>query len=87
MIPDAEQETGAVLAELHDGLAVTPVGRVLRAIRLDEIPQLWNVLRGEMSLVGPRPERPELVDQYVAVEPNFRFREAVKPGITGLAQT
>jgi lipopolysaccharide/colanic/teichoic acid biosynthesis glycosyltransferase len=62
---------------------VTRVGRVLRRWSLDEVPQLWNVLRGEMSLVGPRPEQVELVEQY---EPQHLFRHAVKPGITGPMQ-
>ena len=65
---------------------VTLIGRILRASHLDELPQLWNVLRGEMSLVGPRPERPEIVADLVREVPRYRERLAVPPGITGLAQ-
>jgi len=65
---------------------ITPLGRFLRTSHLDELPQLWNVLRGEMSLIGPRPERPEIVPELERVLPNYRQRLAVKPGITGLAQ-
>jgi lipopolysaccharide/colanic/teichoic acid biosynthesis glycosyltransferase len=83
---DAEQATGAVLAEENDP-RVTRVGRFLRRTRLDELPQLWNVFKGEMSLVGPRPERPELLENLALAIPYFeeRMRDA-KPGITGLAQ-
>jgi lipopolysaccharide/colanic/teichoic acid biosynthesis glycosyltransferase len=66
---------------------VTRVGRFLRSTRLDELPQLWNVLRGEMSLVGPRPERPELLESLAGAIPHFEERtRGVKPGLTGLAQ-
>lgn len=65
---------------------VTPLGRFLRASHLDELPQLWNVLRGEMSLVGPRPERPEFVGQLERQIPLYRERLRVRPGVTGLAQ-
>ncbi|MFL5339175.1 MAG: sugar transferase [Gemmataceae bacterium] len=65
---------------------VTPVGRLLRCTHIDELPQLWNVLRGEMSMVGPRPERPEFVGPLATAIPGYRGRLAVKPGITGLAQ-
>jgi lipopolysaccharide/colanic/teichoic acid biosynthesis glycosyltransferase len=64
----------------------TPVGRVLRRLHIDELPQLWNVLRGEMSLVGPRPERPELIPPLERAIPGYRQRLEVRPGITGLAQ-
>lgn len=85
MVADAERETGPVVAAERDG-RVTRVGRILRATRLDELPQLLNVLKGDMSLVGPRPERPELAEQIAREQPNFRLRELVRPGLTGLAQ-
>jgi lipopolysaccharide/colanic/teichoic acid biosynthesis glycosyltransferase len=69
-----------------DDPRVTPFGRFLRRTHLDELPQLWNVLRGEMSLIGPRPERPEFVSQLEKVIPGYRDREGVLPGVTGLAQ-
>jgi lipopolysaccharide/colanic/teichoic acid biosynthesis glycosyltransferase len=65
---------------------VTRVGQFLRRTHLDELPQLWNVLRGDMSLVGPRPERPEFVPQLAAAIPGYEDRLAVRPGVTGLAQ-
>lgn len=82
---DAEAETGPTLATADDP-RVTPVGRWLRALRLDELPQVWNVLRGDMSLVGPRPERPEFVRAFEAELPHYRLRHNVRPGLTGLAQ-
>ena len=85
MIVDAESRTGAVLAGKTDG-RITPVGRFLRAARLDELPQLWNILRGDMTLVGPRPERPEFYEKYCAEYPEFSYRLKVKAGLTGYAQ-
>ena len=83
---DAERGTGAVLATKGDP-RVTRVGRFLRKTRLDELPQFWNVLRGDMSLVGPRPERPELLETLAQAIPYFEERtRGVKPGLTGLAQ-
>lgn len=81
---DAEKN-GAQFATQGDP-RVTCIGRFLRKTRLDELPQLWNVLRGEMSLVGPRPERPEFIDKLSAEIPNYINRLGLKPGLTGLAQ-
>jgi lipopolysaccharide/colanic/teichoic acid biosynthesis glycosyltransferase len=86
MIENAEKDTGAVLSGLNDK-RVTKLGKFLRATRIDEIPQLLNVLKGEMSLVGPRPERPELIRATVGEIPEFAYRTLVKAGLTGLAQT
>lgn len=85
MAMDAEATTGVVWAGCNDP-RVTPLGRVLRKLHLDELPQLWNVLQGEMSLVGPRPERPEIVPVLEGRIPGYRRRLAVAPGVTGLAQ-
>jgi lipopolysaccharide/colanic/teichoic acid biosynthesis glycosyltransferase len=85
MYQDAEQRSGAVWAQKVDP-RVTPLGRFLRRSHLDELPQLWNVLKGDMSLIGPRPERPEFVHKLEQVIPRYRERMLVLPGVTGLAQ-
>ena len=84
MVADAEKD-GQKLAEKDDP-RITKVGAVLRKLRLDELPQLWNVLRGDMSLVGPRPECPAIASEYEKTLPEFRYRLKVKAGITGMAQ-
>jgi lipopolysaccharide/colanic/teichoic acid biosynthesis glycosyltransferase len=81
----AEQNTGPVWATPGDS-RVTPVGRFLRRSRLDELPQLWNVVRGEMNIVGPRPERPTMVAYLTQEIDDYRLRHRVPPGITGWAQ-
>jgi lipopolysaccharide/colanic/teichoic acid biosynthesis glycosyltransferase len=85
MVHRCESLTGALWSAPGDP-RVTPLGRILRRTHLDELPQLWNVLRGDMSLVGPRPERPEFVPQLEQAIPHYRARLAVRPGVTGLAQ-
>lgn len=85
MKPDAEAESGPAFAA-EDDARITRVGRVLRKTRLDELPQLMNVIQGDMSLVGPRPERPEFIEELSAMYPYFKLRTALKPGITGWAQ-
>jgi len=85
MYDGAEAECGPVWTQAGDD-RVTRVGRFLRKTRLDEVPQLWNVLKGEMSLVGPRPERPEFVESLCVRYPYFALRESLKPGVTGWAQ-
>jgi lipopolysaccharide/colanic/teichoic acid biosynthesis glycosyltransferase len=83
---DAEARTGAVWTTCSRDPRITPVGRFLRVTHLDELPQLWNVVRGEMALVGPRPERPEFTAHLSEAIPQYFDRLAVLPGITGLAQ-
>jgi lipopolysaccharide/colanic/teichoic acid biosynthesis glycosyltransferase len=85
MRADAEKETGAVWARPNDD-RVTPFGRTVRRTRLDELPQLWNVLCGDMSLVGPRPERPEFVRSLTDEIRFYGQRHVVRPGLTGWAQ-
>jgi lipopolysaccharide/colanic/teichoic acid biosynthesis glycosyltransferase len=85
MIHNCESDSGPRWATALDA-RITPVGRVLRRTHVDELPQLWNVLRGQMSLVGPRPERPEFVPQLSAAIPGYGDRLRVRPGMTGLAQ-
>jgi len=85
MRADAEKETGPVWAEENDK-RITRVGKIIRTLRTDEIPQMINVLKGEMSFVGPRPERPHFVDQLKKTIPLYEKRLVIKPGITGWAQ-
>ncbi len=85
MRQDAEAKTGAVWAQQNDP-RITPVGKFLRKTRLDEIPQLWNVVRGDMGFVGPRPERPEFVQWLVEAIPYYHLRHIIRPGLTGWAQ-
>lgn len=85
MVQDAEKNTGPVLAAERDP-RITWIGRLIRATRLDELPQLYNVLKGDMSLIGPRPERSFFIDQFQKQIPDYAYRMAVKPGVTGLAQ-
>lgn len=85
MIVNAEKSGTPQLASEHDP-RITPVGRFLRKVRFDELPQLINILKGEMSVVGPRPERPELSELYKKEMPEFEFRLKVKAGLTGYAQ-
>lgn len=82
---DAEKDGVARLAAKNDS-RITPVGKLIRPTRIDELPQLFNILRGEMSFIGPRPERPEIIDQYMEEMPEFAFRMKVKAGLAGYAQ-
>jgi lipopolysaccharide/colanic/teichoic acid biosynthesis glycosyltransferase len=85
MVNNAESDTGPVWAAKEDR-RITSLGAILRTTHLDELPQLLNVLKGEMSLIGPRPERPEIASQIAQTLPAFRKRLVLRPGITGLAQ-
>ena len=82
---DAEKDGVARLAAKNDS-RITPVGKFIRTVRIDELPQLFNILKGEMSFIGPRPERPEIIAQYVEEMPEFVFRMKVKAGLAGYAQ-
>ena len=82
---DAEADGKAVWAQKQDP-RTTPIGRILRKTRLDELPQLYNVLRGDMNIVGPRPERPTIFDELRSNIAEYPYRQRVKPGITGWAQ-
>lgn len=85
MVMNAENKTGAVLAKQNDD-RITPIGKFLRKTRFDELPQLFNILLGDMSFVGPRPERPEIYEEILQDTPEFKFRLVVKAGLTGYAQ-
>ena len=85
MIMNAEKNTGAVLAKQNDD-RITPVGKFIRKCRIDELPQLINIFKGDMSFVGPRPERPEIYDEICKKMPEFRYRLVVQAGLTGYAQ-
>ncbi|NLO48598.1 MAG: sugar transferase [Clostridiales bacterium] len=84
MIPDAEKNTGPVLSVINDS-RVTKTGKWLRQCRLDELPQFFNALKGDMSVVGPRPERPHFIEKYLETNPEYQYRTKVRAGITGLA--
>lgn len=85
MIVNAEADGRARMAQEHDD-RITPIGKIIRATRIDELPQFFNILKGDMSVVGPRPERPELIEKYVREVPEFAYRTRVKAGLTGYAQ-
>lgn len=82
---DAEKDGVARLASKNDS-RITPIGKFIRKVRIDELPQLVNILKGDMSFIGPRPERPEIIAQYVEIMPEFVFRTKVKAGLAGYAQ-
>lgn len=85
MRTDAEKDGVARLAKKNDR-RITPIGKLIRKCRIDELPQLFNILKGDMSFIGPRPERPEIIDQYMEVMPEFAYRMKVKAGLAGFAQ-
>ena len=85
MIVGAEKKSGAVLAKENDD-RITPIGKIIRKIRFDELPQLLNIIKGDMSFVGPRPERPEIARKYEETMPEFKYRLKTKAGLTGYAQ-
>lgn len=78
--------SGTVVATLKDDPRITPLGRFLRVSHFDELPQLWNIVKGDMTLIGPRPEQPALVEAYRAALPGYDLRHIVVPGLTGFAQ-
>ena len=82
---DAEKDGVARLATKNDN-RITPIGKFIRKVRIDELPQLFNIIKGEMSFIGPRPERPEIIEQYIEEMPEFLFRTKVKAGLAGYAQ-
>ena len=82
---DAEKDGVARLASKNDD-RITPIGKIIRSVRIDELPQLFNILKGDMSFIGPRPERPEIIGQYLEEMPEFAFRMKVKAGLAGYAQ-
>ena len=82
---DAEKDGVARLAQKKDS-RITPIGAFIRKVRIDELPQLFNVIKGDMSFVGPRPERPEIIEEYKEQLPEFPYRMKVKAGLTGYAQ-
>ena len=85
MYNDAEKQSGAVWASKNDA-RVTKVGKFIRKTRIDELPQLWNVIKGDMSMIGPRPERPELTEKFSKEIKDFEQRLRVLPGLSGYAQ-
>lgn len=85
MRTDAERDGVARLAQKNDN-RITPIGKIIRKCRIDELPQLINILKGDMSFIGPRPERPEIIAQYLEIMPEFAFRMKVKAGLAGFAQ-
>lgn len=85
MRTDAEKDGVARLAQKNDD-RITPIGKFIRKCRIDELPQLFNILKGDMSFIGPRPERPEIIEQYLEVMPEFAYRMKVKAGLAGFAQ-
>ena len=85
MYENSEEHTGPIWASLDDK-RITPIGKIMRRFHIDEIPQFFNVLIGDMSIVGPRPERPEIIENIMKEIPNYLSRTKIKPGITGWAQ-
>jgi len=85
MYENSEKDTGPIWASLDDK-RITPIGKIMRKFHIDEIPQFFNVLIGDMSIVGPRPERPEIIEKIMKEIPNYLSRTKIKPGITGWAQ-